>query len=208
MSVSATSLPISQLFNNTSESGSSAKLPIDITAAEAFTKEIEATRAEDYAASEEKTTRPEYTQTADAIAGAQQQALTMFNTQRIGQETEDNPAALMTDEQSAKEAAAQHNQAMRDEFREYIEKNPIEHYFEKFLESLDITQEEFDALPPEEQSAIMDAFEDYLKEQMDLADGRGQGDEAEADAINMAVLNGVSEMAAGDLLLRADTSMS
>ncbi|NIA69117.1 hypothetical protein HBA54_11010 [Pelagibius litoralis] len=54
-------------------------------------------------------------------------------------------------------------------FLEYMAKTPEERYFEAFLNSKGMTQEEFEALPPEEKQALMREFEDYVKQQVDKA---------------------------------------
>lgn len=54
-------------------------------------------------------------------------------------------------------------------FLEYMAKTPEERYFEAFLKSKGMTEEQFQALPPEEKQALMKEFEDYVKQHVEDA---------------------------------------
>lgn len=51
-------------------------------------------------------------------------------------------------------------------FLEYMAKTPEERYFEAFLKSKGMTQEEFDALDPEDKEALVEEFEDAVKQRV------------------------------------------
>lgn len=54
----------------------------------------------------------------------------------------------------------------REEFLKYMEMTPEERYWEAFLKSRDMTQEQFDALPPDEKLALTEQFENEMKEKL------------------------------------------
>tara|TARA_B100001123_G_C15314590_1_gene1025659 strand:- start:598 stop:933 length:336 start_codon:yes stop_codon:yes gene_type:complete len=65
-------------------------------------------------------------------------------------------------------------ETVRAEFREWQEKTPIEHFFEQFLDSLKMSKSEFEALPADEQAAILDQFEDWLQEKLQLGEAQSK----------------------------------
>ena len=98
-----------------------------------------------------------------------------FRAQQIGQELEAgdakgagsaDAAAPMDGESGAVEDGK--SDAVRA-FLEYMAKTPEERYFEAFLKSKGMTEEQFEALPPEEKQALMKEFEDYVKQHVEEA---------------------------------------
>ena len=70
-------------------------------------------------------------------------------------------------------------QELLDKLGEYIEKGPIVAMREKILESMDLTEEELKALPPEKQQAVEAEIAEKIKEmllkQQETAKGQVQG---------------------------------
>ncbi len=56
--------------------------------------------------------------------------------------------------------------ATRQAFLDYIKKTPLERYFETFLKSKGMSQEAYEALPPEEKEALLEEFRELMKRQM------------------------------------------
>jgi len=52
-------------------------------------------------------------------------------------------------------------------FLEYMAKSPEERYFEAFLRSRGMTQEDFEALPADQQKALLKEFQEYVKQQVE-----------------------------------------
>jgi hypothetical protein len=50
-------------------------------------------------------------------------------------------------------------------FLEYMAKTPEERFFDSFLKSRGMTQEEFESLPPEQQKALLKEFQEFVKQQ-------------------------------------------
>jgi len=87
-----------------------------------------------------------------------EQTKTLFNTQQIAQDSN----------KTDKTANSNYNNAVTA-FQKYMEMSPEERYFEAFLKKEGLTQEQFDALPPEEKEALLDKFNDYVKQQNEEA---------------------------------------
>ena len=87
-------------------------------------------------------------------------------------------------------------QELLDKLGEYIEKGPIVAMREKILESMDLTEEELKALPPEKQQAVEAEIAEKIKEmllkQQETAKGQVQGQTtSETQASAYAALAGV-----------------
>ncbi|MEO3431092.1 hypothetical protein AAFN88_19715 [Pelagibius sp. CAU 1746] len=92
------------------------------------------------------------------VGGAVAAAETGFRAQQIAQES-DGVAAVADDE-------AEESAAVRA-FLDYMSKTPEERYFEAFLKSKGLTQEEYDALPVEDKKALMKEFEEFVKQNVE-----------------------------------------
>ena len=91
------------------------------------------------------------------------QAASEFRAQQIAQESEgegNGVAALPAEEEEEESAAVQ-------AFLDYMAKSPEERYFEAFLSSKGMTQEEYDALPADDKKALMKEFEAFVKQNME-----------------------------------------
>ncbi|GAB4394708.1 MAG: hypothetical protein Tsb0032_22360 [Kiloniellaceae bacterium] len=90
-------------------------------------------------------------------------AETGFRAQQIAQETarEGADLAALPDEEEEQSEAVK-------AFLDYMSKTPEERYFEAFLKSKGMTQEEFDALPVEDKKALMKEFEEFVKQSMEI----------------------------------------
>ncbi|TQV77780.1 hypothetical protein [Denitrobaculum tricleocarpae] len=78
-----------------------------------------------------------------------QQALSEFMTQLIAQESDDANA-------TSSDAAT--------EFLDYMSKTPEERFFAAFLKEEGLTEEQFEKLPPKERAALMQDFEQEMKD--------------------------------------------
>ncbi len=54
----------------------------------------------------------------------------------------------------------------KEAFAEYMEKTPIEHWREKILEEMGLTEESLAALPPEEAAQIEEVVQQKIEQQM------------------------------------------
>ena len=91
----------------------------------------------------------------------EKQAETEFHTQQLAQELGVDHVAS-TDEADRPEYNSKAIQA----FLDYMAKTPEERYFESFLKSKGMTKEEFEALPPEEQQALVTEFKEAVKQRV------------------------------------------
>lgn len=106
-----------------------------------------------------------------AMAGA---ANPGFQAQQIAQKMDAQQIdAQKTDEESAEAAAAVGEEEPDGEspavqaFLDYMSKTPEERYFDAFLKSKGMTQEEFDALPTDEKQALMQEFQETIKQRVE-----------------------------------------
>jgi hypothetical protein len=95
---------------------------------------------------------------ADSLMKATQ-ARCEFLTQQLAQEgsTDRSPASGSSESDSPAVTA----------FLDYMAKSPEERYMDAFLKSKGMTQEEFDALPPEQQQALIQEFKEYMKQSVE-----------------------------------------
>ncbi|GAB4374904.1 MAG: hypothetical protein Kow00114_37770 [Kiloniellaceae bacterium] len=86
-----------------------------------------------------------------------------FIAQQLAQQAApaDEAAASVSAQEDEEETSA----AVRT-FLEYMAKTPEERYFEAFLKSKGMTQEQFDALDPEDKEALVQEFEDAVKQRV------------------------------------------
>lgn len=104
---------------------------------------------------------------------------TEFMAQKIGQELEETMATQIAGGSAQNESAqVTKNAGAAEKFLEYMDMSPEERYWDAFLKKNDMTQEEYNALPPEEKQALMKEFEQEFKEK--LADDALQKREKEA----------------------------
>lgn len=97
----------------------------------------------------------------EQIAGAVVTAETGLRAQQIAQEdVTPETAALAEQEENGESEAVK-------AFLDYMAKTPEERYFETFLKSKGMTQEEYDALPVEDKKALMKEFEEFVKQSME-----------------------------------------
>jgi hypothetical protein len=92
------------------------------------------------------------------IGGAVVAAETGFRAQQIAQESDGVTAVADDEEEESKAVQA---------FLDYMSKTPEERYFEAFLKSKGMTQEEYDALPVEDKKALMKEFEEFVKQSVE-----------------------------------------
>ena len=85
------------------------------------------------------------------------QAASTFAAQQIAQETDEA------------EAAGGNGSPAADAFLDYMAKTPEERYFEAFLKAKGMTKEKFEALPAEEQQALLQEFEEAVKQSVEAA---------------------------------------
>ena len=104
---------------------------------------------------------------ATEVAKTQAPVNVGFIAQHLAQETA--PANKAADEAVASVSTGEDEEetsaAVRT-FLEYMAKTPEERYFEAFLKSKGMTQEEFDALDPEDKEALVEEFEDAVKQRV------------------------------------------
>lgn len=108
---------------------------------------------------ETQTTNAQAIQPIEQLQKAEQ-AKTNFLTQQIAQAQDD------TEETTDRYAA------LADEFQAYMDKTPEERYFEAFLKEQGMTQEEFDALSPEDKQKLLKKFEDFVKQKLEEAESK------------------------------------
>lgn len=95
-----------------------------------------------------------------------EQAKTLFNTQQIAQDNKESTEIKPNLYETAVES-----------FQEYMEQTPEERWFEKFLKEQGLTKEEFDALSPEDQQALLEKFKDYVQHQIEESEAKKQLEE-------------------------------
>jgi hypothetical protein len=92
------------------------------------------------------------------------QAETAFLAQQIAQTSEAEQADAVP---AADDAAVETDSPAVKAFLDYMAKSPEERYFDAFLKSKGMTEEEFQALPPEEKQALMTEFEEAVKQRVE-----------------------------------------
>lgn len=101
-----------------------------------------------------------------AMAGASnpgfqaQQIAQQMDAQQMDEEAAEATGAVGEEEPESESAAVR-------AFLEYMSKTPEERYFDAFLKSKGMTQEEFDALPVEEKQALMQEFQETIKQRVE-----------------------------------------
>lgn len=85
-----------------------------------------------------------------------EQARTAYNAQAIAQ-----------DQSTESSASASAEQTTEEKFLEFMELTPEERYFDMFLKERGMTQEEFDALPPEQQEKIAEEIRQEIREKVE-----------------------------------------
>jgi hypothetical protein len=90
------------------------------------------------------------------------QAHSLFTAQRLGQEDETaGPQGITADAEEDSESPA------AKAFLEYMAKSTGEKFFERFLAGKGMTQEDFDALSPEKQKALLQEFQEAMKRDLE-----------------------------------------
>lgn len=64
------------------------------------------------------------------------------------------------------ETAKTQSDRVKEAFAEYMEKSPIEHWREKILEEMGLTEESLAALPPEEAAQVEEVVQQKIEQQM------------------------------------------
>lgn len=96
---------------------------------------------------------------------------TAFLAQQIAQESK-NTGALLTTPVTNNQNDGMENTTTKsaaEEFLEYMAMTPEERYFDAFLKRHNLTQEAFDALPPEDKEDLLSEFEEELKQSAVIA---------------------------------------
>ncbi len=89
---------------------------------------------------------------------------TAFIAQQLAQESA-RGAARAADPAVAAEDEEESSGAVRA-FLEYMSKSPEERYLDSFLRSKGLTQEDFDAMSPEDQKALLQEFREFVKQKV------------------------------------------
>ncbi|MEG1040736.1 MAG: hypothetical protein RSE94_12545 [Pseudomonas sp.] len=109
---------------------------------------------------------------ASSGAAAQQQSHNSTAGQNSGDAHEEAMARLKVQLQSLKQSTSTEPDTPASsavqEFRDYMALSPAEKIKEKLLNELGITQEEFDALPPEEKDKIERKIAEQMKKETEL----------------------------------------
>ena len=90
-----------------------------------------------------------------------------FVAQQLAQEmTPEDAVANEAVSSVSTEEDEEETSAAVEKFLEYMSKTPEERYFEAFLKSKGMTQEDFDALDPEDKEALVTEFEEAVKQRV------------------------------------------
>lgn len=92
------------------------------------------------------------------------ESATSFMTQQMAQTAADGAKTNTPAAEGAADSPVEEGKSDAVEaFMEYMAKTPEERYFEAFLNAKGMTEEGFQALPPEDKQALLREFEDYVK---------------------------------------------